>query len=44
MSAKWMTLSEIARERKVTVDEARHLVETSDCPKVFKTRETLYLI
>lgn len=44
MQAKWMTLAEIARDRRLSLDEARCLVDRAHCPTVFKTHETLYLI
>lgn len=44
MQTKWMTLAEIALSRRITLDEARKLVGDNQCPAVFKTRETLYLI
>jgi hypothetical protein len=44
MQTKWMTLAEIALDRHITLDEARRLVDTTHCPAVFKTHETLYLL
>ncbi|GJD97312.1 hypothetical protein [Methylobacterium iners] len=44
MQKKLMTLSEIALDRHITVEEAQHLVAQSHCPKIFKTAGTYYLI
>ncbi|MEA1831380.1 hypothetical protein U8607_04720 [Methylobacterium durans] len=44
MDAKWMTLPEIALERRITLREAEELVAQRKCPTVFKTDTTLYLI
>ncbi|GJD95019.1 hypothetical protein [Methylobacterium iners] len=44
MQARWMTLSEIALDRHVTIEEARRLVEQGHCAKIFRTAGTYYLI
>ncbi|WP_279604797.1 hypothetical protein [Methylobacterium sp. J-070] len=44
MPTKWMTLAELASERRLTLAEAQRLVDESDCPKVFKAHGTVYLI
>ncbi len=40
----WMTLPEIALRRHISIDDAQALVDAANCPKVFKTDATLYLI
>ena len=44
MEQTWMTLPEIALTREISLDDARALVEAANCPKVFKSDATLYLI
>lgn len=44
MQAKWMTLPEIALDRHISLDDARRLVDASDCPKVFRADGTVYFI
>ncbi|GJD95020.1 hypothetical protein [Methylobacterium iners] len=44
MQTKLMTLAEIALDRHITVEEAKHLVDRSHCPRIFKTAGTYYLL
>jgi hypothetical protein len=44
MTARWMTLPEIAQARQISLDAARRLVDATDCPKVFRIDGTRYLI
>lgn len=44
MPAKWMTLAEIALDRHVSLTEAQRLVDEANCPKVFKSEATVYLL
>ncbi|GJE58157.1 hypothetical protein [Methylobacterium trifolii] len=44
MQPKWMTLPEIALDRHLSLDQALRLVDSADCPKVFRTEGTVYFI
>lgn len=40
----WMTLPEIALHHHISIADAQTLVDAANCPKVFKTDATFYLI
>ncbi len=44
MQSKWMTLSEIAVARNISLGDAQRFVDASNCPKVFKLHGTVYLV
>ncbi|GJE18455.1 hypothetical protein [Methylobacterium marchantiae] len=44
MTSTWITIEELALDRRITVDEAMRMVSAAHCPKVFRATVTLYLI
>lgn len=44
MTAKWMTLPEIASDRHITIDEAQRLVDWRHCARVYEAKTTYFLI
>ncbi|WP_280791120.1 hypothetical protein [Methylobacterium sp. 77] len=44
MTSTWMTIEELALNRRITVEEALRIVNEAHCPKVFRATATLYLV
>lgn len=44
MTAKWMTLPEIAQMRHISLEAAQRLMDATDCPKVFRADGTVYFV